>query len=653
LGATPFGFGLGPYGSWRPVGVNTGMRICRYFAATGDGFAQHFDAQFCPSQLRRSIFSILIYLTDASTGGDTVFYHHDRECFGDPEPQSLEGYMVERVSPKIGRAVLFPHDTLHAGLQPQVGMKMLIRTDLIYIPTVETLYPMTAWPVFEQESFLKALSKFREAQNLESNSPDADSLEKASALYAESLMIRRAFGPEGRHAYVSGVTNAQDTDAARIVQQIHDSHTSRPSRFGHHNTTKEIMRRLSPIDQDNFAQTCKMNRDCTSKVRPYLHAPWLPQLLHREGLICIMSFGESAFEAAKEACLRVAAMEAIAQFGHRLGSPWFISEWDPSRKRVLTVPKSVLLGAAYYELPCEGVFLHLERDARIDQVVNNGVLDDEEVDSNTSHDEQDRHFHGVPLTSDRIRIQELASDRLLMQVDRQLVKAWFERQGGLDAAEKCFSTLDATERSELPHHELAEDTAKGLPILQDWVNNGGDFEGDDRLHAYCQEGLEQLKLCLPSLTVLQSVKALVNFGPYCSHHGDRPELTPPRYDSAPVAKSLLINNLIFDFRSTVLKVLPLEDVEDTLSDLEKQLISREAPYAAAYVAEIKRKHFNHASCQCGDYDDDDQDMFQRLQMGPSFLLHRVVLIVNCQSESWRCQGDGVCIKTIYGGIVAL
>lgn len=131
LRAVPFGFGIGPHASWKPSGLNAGIRICRYSAEAGDGFAPHFDAQFCPAQLRRSVFSILIYLTDAAIGGDTLFYHHSGECSGDPEPASLESYTVERVSPQIGRAVLFPHDVLHAGARPHAGVKMVIRTDLV------------------------------------------------------------------------------------------------------------------------------------------------------------------------------------------------------------------------------------------------------------------------------------------------------------------------------------------------------------------------------------------------------------------------------------------------------------------------------------------------------------------------------------------
>lgn len=651
LAATPFGFGLGPYSSWRPVDVNDGMRICRYSTATGDGFTHHYDSQYCPSQLQRSVFSILIYLTDESTGGDTVFYHHSGECPGDPEPSSLEGYTEERVSPKMGRAVLFPHDTLHAGLQPKAGQKVLIRTDLIYTPVVESPYPMREWPVREQDAFLQALSRFREAQNLEIDSTDTHSLERACALYAESLRIRRGFGPGGGNAHASRYRSVQKTDTGGIVQHAHGSLLSCPGQSRHRRAIKEIMRRLSPIDQDKLAQTCKGHRGLIGEVYPHLHAPWLPQLLHRQGLKCIVSFDHSAYEEAKEACLRVAAMEAIAQFGHRRGSAWFISEWDPVQKRALAVPKSALLGTAYHELPCEGVFLHLERNARIDRVVNDRESDDEEVTSLASEDDG----WGDYLTSDPIRTQELSSDTMFKQVDQQIVQSWFDTEGGVDIAAKCFATHDQRDCEELPCDELAKETARGLPILQDWVNDGGNFEDEAERErgrgGYFEEGVKHLKEGFPSHTILQTASAIVNFGPNCQHHGRR---LPPRWEKRPVGKSLLLNNLIFDFRSKQLKVRPLQDVEDMLGDSEKQLISNEGPCAAAYFVEIERKGFNHAACGCGDYDEAPTEEFRRLHMGPSFLLRHVVLLVSCEEESWRCGDDErVCITALYGGVVAL
>merc|ERR1711862_1054287 len=100
-----------------------------------------------------------------------------------------------------------------------------------------------------------------------------------------------------------------------------------------------------------------------------------------------------------------------------------------------------------------------------------------------------------------------------------------------------------------------------------------------------------------------------------------------------------MSNIIFDFNSSRLKLELLENISDALSDLEIQLIASEAPYEAAYVAEIERKPFNHAACQCGDWDYADTLDLRRLHMGPSFLLHRVILLVNCQSELLRSEGD--------------
>jgi len=576
---------------------------------------------------------------------------------------------------------------------------------------------MNVWPDYEQEAFLKALSHFREAQNLEIASEDSGRLEKASTLYSESLRLRRAFGPVGRRARVavmatvqkraddascsaSAVTAVEFATADKVQAAVRSfsslpsvgtwmlgiprevgsaPQASRPRKWGNDATTMEIMRRLSPIDQDAVAQTCRRNRDYVSKVHPHLHAPWLPQLHHRSGLECIMTFDKAAFVAAEEACLRVAAMEAIAQFGHRYGSPWFISEWDPSSQRVLAVPKSALLGAVYHELPCEGVYMHLERGAREAELIDEPVSDDEEARSESqSHCSEDDaetiYFHGMPRTSDRVVCQELPMERMLAQMDEQLVEALFGSNDdgndhndsdsdslwtrGIDVAERCLASRDDADLVERVDEygttgemDWARDTAKGLPVLKDYWLSRDDGKLGDHLTAYREEALRQLKDGWPAYTVLQHLKACANFGAHCQHHGYREH---PQILEGPVVKSLLVNNLIFDFRSSRLKVRPLGDMEDTLSDLEKKLIIEQAPYEAAYVAEIERKTFNHAACQCGDGADDE--WVSRLQMGPSFLLHHVVLLVNCQSELWRCtdgDSDAVCIKTIYGGVVAL
>lgn len=258
--------------------------------------------------------------------------------------------------------------------------------------------------------------------------------------------------------------------------------------------------------------------------------------------------------------------------------------------RVLAVPKSALLGAVYHEHPCEGTFLHLEREGRIDMVLGQESDDrgrgsrrgrrrgkgrgaddeDDEVDSIASEDTENGQCYDFAATPDPTRIRQIRTAGLLKQVDQQLVEPWLgKEQGGADIAEKCFYTHSEAEMSDMFWlHGLAEDPARGLPVVKDWVKNGGNFEGNDQVEAYSKQRLEELKTGQTGFTVLQSLRARVNRGPRCQHHGYQGHT---RIIEEPSSKSVLVNNMIFDFRTTRLTVRPIEDAEAVLSNAQKEL----------------------------------------------------------------------------------
>lgn len=93
-----------------PSSVNDRIRIYKYFE--DDEFKEHYDSQCLISNTEMSLYSILIYLNNHFEGGETFFKTY-------------------KISPEIGKLVIFPHRLLHSGQKVINGIKYILRTDLI------------------------------------------------------------------------------------------------------------------------------------------------------------------------------------------------------------------------------------------------------------------------------------------------------------------------------------------------------------------------------------------------------------------------------------------------------------------------------------------------------------------------------------------
>ena len=94
-------------------GVHVPLRIYRYHP--GQRFGLHGDQSYEREDGARSLLTLLVYLNDGFTGGETDF----------PEEQ-------RRVVPVTGQALLFQHMVLHEGLPVLEGTKYVLRTDVLY-----------------------------------------------------------------------------------------------------------------------------------------------------------------------------------------------------------------------------------------------------------------------------------------------------------------------------------------------------------------------------------------------------------------------------------------------------------------------------------------------------------------------------------------
>ncbi len=112
--------------NWRPDGVNTRLRFCRY--TPGQQFNIHQDGVHHRSPDWRSMLTFMIYLNDGSefSGGDTLFYANGPRSAPDANP------VVARVRPKLGSLILFDHGIWHAGETVISGTKYIMRSDVLF-----------------------------------------------------------------------------------------------------------------------------------------------------------------------------------------------------------------------------------------------------------------------------------------------------------------------------------------------------------------------------------------------------------------------------------------------------------------------------------------------------------------------------------------
>lgn len=95
------------------VGLNERLRF--YLYEVGQHFGAHTDGYFQRENGERSFLTLMIYLNDDFTGGETLFLKREKI-----------------IAPKRGTALLFTHHQWHAGLKVNSGCKYILRTDVMF-----------------------------------------------------------------------------------------------------------------------------------------------------------------------------------------------------------------------------------------------------------------------------------------------------------------------------------------------------------------------------------------------------------------------------------------------------------------------------------------------------------------------------------------
>ncbi len=95
----------------KACGLNERFRFYKY--AEGQEFKRHTDGKFVRNTNERSEYTLLIYLNENLTGGETEFSRI-------------------KIKPEIGKAVFFKHERRHSGNKIISGVKYVLRTDIMY-----------------------------------------------------------------------------------------------------------------------------------------------------------------------------------------------------------------------------------------------------------------------------------------------------------------------------------------------------------------------------------------------------------------------------------------------------------------------------------------------------------------------------------------
>lgn len=93
----------------------------------------HTDGnKLCDDTGRRSTHTLLLYLRDCHQGGETVLYHHSPMKSTSKTNQVPSLSVVEMVQPRLGRILLFPHATMHAGAETLDIPKICLRAEVCF-----------------------------------------------------------------------------------------------------------------------------------------------------------------------------------------------------------------------------------------------------------------------------------------------------------------------------------------------------------------------------------------------------------------------------------------------------------------------------------------------------------------------------------------
>jgi len=366
----PYGFNTAGF-EWSPLRINECFRISKYTNGS-KGFNPHFDAQYCKSNLERSVLSVVIYLNECKEGGLTRFYKSKNNKMPisgmtvNEEIKYNKDYETFDIKPVMGKCIIFPQTLLHAATNVK-GCKYVLRTDIIYKRTNFITNPDNF--TFKQKLlFNECMEYFREAQNREI---DGNS-NKAEEYFQRALSIRR-------------LANSTFKREKIYVQQ----HWNIVMNF----LSREELINLNCVNKTLNAFVQVYNSRFWKKIHKTFgnkksDKEFIPKLVSRHGTICEFEYSNPKYVKNNlEGCIRVVAMYALAKFGHNINSDTFIANYDPESNTYKQVTLDYLLMCTFYNLPCNGKYYRYKKNS--DSESESHFYEDGKCFSNESDDDHE------------------------------------------------------------------------------------------------------------------------------------------------------------------------------------------------------------------------------------------------------------------------
>eukprot|EP01080_Neovahlkampfia_damariscottae_P007933 gene7933-12402_t len=148
---TPIGFGSN--GIWKPHKINECFKFCKY--EKNQKFEPHRDGIYCPTEDECTIFTVLIYLNDNFTGGNTKFYNSKNE-------------LIHVESPSSGNAIVFNSEAIHQAEEVKEGIKYILRTEIVFKRVNSYQIPLEIKENYlTNEKYQKAKKLFNKSESYE------------------------------------------------------------------------------------------------------------------------------------------------------------------------------------------------------------------------------------------------------------------------------------------------------------------------------------------------------------------------------------------------------------------------------------------------------------------------------------------------------
>ncbi|CAF1553652.1 unnamed protein product [Adineta ricciae] len=582
----PLGFNV--QGQWQLDGINPAMRLNKY--KENEHFAVHKDAQYAPSGDERSLFSLLIYLSDEYDEGETKFYFPKQKPSMDIKGLTIReeikafgglttGYECISVKPKKGYAILFTHNLLHEAIAPKTenGLKLMqrivLRSDILVKRTGKPL-GFAVCPE-EEEDYFACLNFFREAQQNELKDTcalyESEQAIYRGELYERSLSIRYCYPRLLESKLTSSNVNHES-----IIKRLPVELWLHIFQFMNENDVQYFTFAYPEFQFLHMVSEAQMNAFVADNP---LRSKYLPSIHQQFGCQTLFRFPDTDFFLKHvHGCCRVAAVYAFFLLGHSKDATTYIVRYDRNTDEVCELEIEKMLEDVFYNRNCYGALYQVKQ---IDENVRQPKKDlNASVDRTCMSNRHDSQFIGEDLRS-RYHLQfelvEAAGQYELEEFSRN-VDEYDVLRGQRRKAEQ-ISDL----RNDSKHQELLS---------------------KDGYQGFCEHSCSQLEK--------QSGTSLFRMMESKDQIIDRSGPCIVDHDSEPKHGSIQIyNHLVFDFHTHQLQVekLPTERFNMlTQPYLHRNIIALQslAPgnnSISFYRVNIeklaeKTQGFNHASCQC-------------------------------------------------------